>query len=111
MTILARGGVPAFVLWIVTLGSWLVAVVRQLSEAKRLQDDWWAGIFAFLLSYWTIILISASFDVLLESPVVGIWFWTIHGIGLAALILHRHRVSTLQSPRANVELMWRAASR
>ena len=111
MTMLARGGVPAFVLWIVTLGSWLVAVVHQLSEAKRLQDDWWAGIFAFLLSYWTIILISASFDVLLESPVMGIWFWTIHGIGLAALILHRHRVSTLQSPRANVGLMWRAASR
>jgi hypothetical protein len=104
MTILARGGVPAFVLWIVALGSWLVAVVHQLREAKRVQDDWWAGVFAFLLCYWTIILVSASLDVLLESPVMGIWFWTIHGIGLAALILHRHRVSILQSPRANVGL-------
>jgi hypothetical protein len=111
MTILARGGVPAFVLWIVALGSWLVAVVHQLSEAKRVQDDWWAGMFAFLLSYWTIILISASFDVILESPVMGIWFWTIHGIGLAAVILHRHRVSTLQSPRVNVGVTWRPASR
>jgi O-Antigen ligase len=104
MTILARGGVPGLVLWIAALGSWLVAMVHQRNEAKRVQDDWWAAVFAFLLSYWAIILISASFDVLLESPVMGIWFWTIHGIGMAALILHRHRVFTLQSRRTNAGL-------
>jgi hypothetical protein len=98
MTILARGGVPALLMWIFALGSWLVAMVQQLIEARRVKDDWWAGVFAFLLTYWTIILISGSFDVALESPVLGIWFWTIHGIGMAALILHRHRVFTLQSP-------------
>jgi hypothetical protein len=67
------------------------------------KDDWWAGVFAFLLTYWTIILISGSFDVALEGPVLGIWFWTIHGIGMAALVLHRHRVFTLQRPRAMSE--------
>jgi O-antigen ligase/polysaccharide polymerase Wzy-like membrane protein len=103
MTILARGGVPAIVMWIFALGSWGVAVVRQLIEARRVKDDWWAGVFAFLLTYWTIILISGSFDVALEGPVLGIWFWTIHGIGMAALVLHRHRVFTLQRPRAMSE--------
>jgi hypothetical protein len=99
MTILARGGVPELVLWISALGSWLVAVVRQLMEAGRLRDNWWAGIFAFLLTYWTIIVVAGSFDVVLEGPVMGVWFWTIHGIGLACLVLHRHRVAMLQGPR------------
>ncbi|MEA2914208.1 MAG: hypothetical protein QOJ15_6289 [Bradyrhizobium sp.] len=99
MTILARGGVSELVLWISALGSWLVAVVRQLMEARRLRDNWWAGIFAFLLTYWTTIVIAGSFDVVLEGPVMGVWFWTIHGIGLACLVLHRHRAEMLQGPR------------
>jgi O-antigen ligase len=102
MTILARGGLPGLLLWITALGAWLGAVVRQLMEARRLQDDWWASVFAFLLIYWTMILVSSSFDVLLEGPVMGIWFWTIHGIGLASCILYRHRVAVLQGPRLDV---------
>jgi len=97
MTILARGGVPELVLWIAALGAWLAAVVRQLMEARRLKDGRWANIFAFLLIYWTILLVASSFDVVLEGPVMGIWFWTIHGIGLGTLVLHRHRVAMLQS--------------
>ena len=99
MTILARGGVPALVLWVLALGSWLFAVVRQLIKAKQLRDNLWAGVFTFLLAYWTIMVLSGSVDVALEGPVLGIWFWTIHGVGLAALILHRHRVTTMRSPR------------
>jgi hypothetical protein len=102
MTILARGGVPELLLWITTLGAWLGAGIRQLMEARRLQDDWWANVFAFLLIYWTMIVVSSSFDVLLEGPVMGIWFWTIHGLGLACFILHRHRVAVLQRPRLGV---------
>lgn len=104
MTFLARGGVPELVLWIGALGSWLVAVMHQLIEAKRLRDEWWVGAFAFLLTFWTTMVVSSSFDVAFEGPVRGIWFWTIHGIGLAALVLHRHRVATSQGGRlrANV---------
>jgi hypothetical protein len=99
MTILARGGVPALVLWIGALGSWVVAVMRQLIEAKKLRDQWWVGVFAFLLTYWTMMVIASSFDVALEGPMLGIWFWTIHGIGMAALVLHRHRVAAWQHGR------------
>jgi hypothetical protein len=97
MTILARGGVPAFLLWIGVLGTWLIAVVRQLIQARKLRDDGWAGVFSLLLTYWMMMIVCSTFDVVLEGPVLGIWFWTIHGIGLAALILHRHRVATLES--------------
>jgi hypothetical protein len=96
MTILARGGVPGLVLWISALGAWFGAVMHQLMEARRLRDHWWASIFAFLLIYWTSILVASSFAVILEGPVMGIWFWTIHGVGLASLVVHRHRVAMLQ---------------
>ena len=99
MTILARGGVPELALWILALGAWLGAMMRQLVEARRLRDGWWASVFAFLVVYWTAILVSSSFAVILEGPVMGIWFWTIHGIGMASLILHRHRVAMLHAPR------------
>ena len=99
MTILARGGVPGFVLWISALGAWVFAVIRQLMEARRLRDHWWASAFAFLLVYWTALLVASSFDVVLEGPVMGVWFWTIHGIGLAIPILHRHRVAMSHGPR------------
>jgi O-antigen ligase len=97
MTILARGGVPALVLWIGTLGAWLIGIARQLVEARSLGDQWWTGAFAFLLAYWMMILVASSFDVALEGPVLAVWFWTIHGIGVAALVLHRHRVATLHA--------------
>lgn len=103
MTILARGGVPELVLWISALGTWLGAMMRQLMEARRLRDGWWATVFAFLLIYWTAILVAGSFDVVLEGPVMGIWFWTIHGIGLASLVLHRHRVAMMQGPRLGAQ--------
>jgi hypothetical protein len=99
MTILARGGVPGLALWILALGAWLGAMLRQLVEARRLRDSWWASIFAILVVYWTAILVASSFAVVLEGPVMGIWFWTIHGIGMASLILHRHRVAMLLAPR------------
>lgn len=98
MTILARGGVPGLILWVFALGSWFVAMMRQLIEARRRGDDWWAGVLAFLLTYWTMIVFASTVDVVLEGPVLGIWFWTIHGIGLAVVILHRHRAATFQVP-------------
>jgi hypothetical protein len=91
MTILARAGVPGLVLWLFALGSWLVAIGRQFLLARQLNDIWWTRVFAFLLSLWTALVVSSSFDVAFEGPVRGIWFWTIHGVGIAVLVLYRHQ--------------------
>ncbi|HEY2759656.1 MAG TPA: hypothetical protein VGI75_02910, partial [Pirellulales bacterium] len=53
----------------------------------------WAGLFLFLFAYWAALLIQASFDVYLEGPVGGLWFWTITGVGIAAAWLHRYQSS------------------
>jgi len=104
MTVLARGGVPALVLWIATLGTWLIGILRQLVEARNLGDEWWTGAFAFLLAFWMMIVVASSFDVALEGPVMAVWFWTIHGIGVAALVLHRHRVATLHGGKLRLRV-------
>ena len=99
MTILARAGVPGLILWAFALGSWLIAIGRQFLVARQLNDIWWTRVFAFLLSFWTALVVSSSFDVAFEGPVRGIWFWTIHGIGIAVLVLHRHHIDLMHSSR------------
>ena len=40
-------------------------------------------------------MINAAFDVFLEGPMGGIWFWTIYGVGLAAMWLYKHDPAVL----------------
>lgn len=42
-------------------------------------------------------MINASFDILLEGPHGGIWFWSVFGFGLAHLI-RRRMVLAVSSP-------------
>ena len=72
--------------------------VRKLSAFVRSRlggDVRWQGVFFFLLAYWVAFLINASFDVYLEGPMGGMWFWTVWGVGLAALALFERRPEVL----------------
>jgi hypothetical protein len=89
MTFLARAGVPGLVLWALAQGGWALAILCEQRRARRRGDAHWAGLFVFLLGYWLALLINGSFDVFIEGPVGGIWFWSIYGVGLAALWVHR----------------------
>ena len=54
-------------------------------------DQHWFGLLVFLFVYWLSFLINASFDVFLEGPVGGIWFWCVYGTGIGAVwIYHNH---------------------
>ena len=58
-------------------------------RARRRRDDAWYGVFLFLMAYFIAALVNASFDVYLEGPMGGIWFWCLYGIGLAAIVAYR----------------------
>ncbi|TWA72796.1 O-antigen ligase-like membrane protein [Azospirillum brasilense] len=92
MTILARAGVPGFALWAALLGSWSVFMMRAFLLARRNGDRAWARLFVFLFCYWLSIVINASFDVTLEGPMLGIWFWVLFGVGIAAGLIHRNEL-------------------
>jgi O-antigen ligase len=101
LTMLARAGVPGFILWVVVQVAWATGIVRAGLRARLGGQVRWAGLFVFLFAYWAAMMTRAGFDVYLEGPMGGIWFWTIFGIGLAALWIYRHQPHLLESPSEN----------
>lgn len=90
LTILARAGVPGLLLWTLVQAAWGLSVFLCLLRSRRQGQDRWSGLLLFLLAYWMAFLINAAFDVFLEGPMGGIWFWSFYGFGLAAMWVHRH---------------------
>jgi O-antigen ligase len=84
LTMLARAGVPGIVLWGAVCAAWALTMVRRIVDARLRGQDTWMRFFVFILGYWLAVAIDAAFDVALEGPMLGIWFWTLFGIGLAA---------------------------
>ena len=103
MTVLARMGVPGLALWLAMLGLWGAELIRQWLTARRKGRHRWMALFAFLAAYMTAILLNASFDVYLEGPMGGIWFWSVFGLGLAACSLHAHRPDVLHDADAPLD--------
>lgn len=93
MTVLARSGVIGLTLWLALLGGWFVRLVRAMLDARRRNDRQWYAVFAFLLAYFLAILVNGTFDVYLEGPAGGIWFWSVMGCGIAAEILYRAAIT------------------
>ena len=95
MTILARMGVPGLALWIFAQGAWGLAIFNGYYKTRRSGDKRWNGLFLFLGAYWLAFLINSSFDVFLEGPMGGIWFWSLYGVGIGALWIFKHQPQVL----------------
>ena len=104
LTILARAGVPGFVLWGLVQLSWGCEIFGGYLRSHWTGDRRWSGLFLFLLTYWVAFMINAAFDVFLEGPMGGVWFWTIYGIGLSAMWLYRHRPEVLRPDEAPIRV-------
>ncbi len=85
--ILARTGLPGLALWLglqLTFGASLLSCIRRNCPAHPHGNT----LAKWVLVYWIAALVNASFDVYLEGPAGGIWFWSIFGLGL---FLTQHR--------------------
>jgi hypothetical protein len=85
MTLLARGGVPSLALWVVLQLAFAAALLAAYRRHRRAGDHTPANLALWVLLYWMAFMINASFDVYLEGPHGGIWFWALFGFGLALL--------------------------
>jgi hypothetical protein len=83
LTLLARSGVPGLVLWLVLQLAFAGRLLVVGRRARRSGDWWLAGVCAWVLAYWVAMQCNAAFDVYLEGPQGGIWFWSLFGVGLA----------------------------
>ncbi|MBB4370453.1 hypothetical protein GGD63_003248 [Bradyrhizobium sp. cir1] len=94
MTILARAGVPGLGLWAIILVSWSIALSGAARAALRRGEAEWAGLFIFIGCYAASFVINASFDVALEGPMQGIWFWCLIGFGTGSVMIYRCQRNT-----------------
>ena len=93
MTLLARAGVPGLVLWALVLVSWFAMLTRAMLTARARGHKQWADLFLFIGCYAAAIVINATFDVALESPMQGIWFWCLFGFGAGSVMIYRAQAS------------------
>jgi hypothetical protein len=85
-----------------------VLVLRVfLRDASSGQERTVRALAGVVLVYWAAVMVNSSFDVYLEGPQGGIWFWSVFGIGLTIILLdHSARTcdnvrETLGSNRSN----------
>ncbi len=86
MAILARAGVPGFVLWLVLQTTFGVTLFLKYLKDRRFNRVRLARTEGWILLYWVAFLINATFDVTIEGPQGGIWFWSVFGLGLALIL-------------------------
>jgi O-antigen ligase/polysaccharide polymerase Wzy-like membrane protein len=82
--ILARSGVPGLTLWILLQVVFAATLLRAAARARAADLQHWVAIVGWIFAYWLAALVNASFDVYLEGPQGGIWFWSVIGLGIAA---------------------------
>jgi hypothetical protein len=95
LTILARSGVPGFILWAALQLTWLGMNLSAFVRARKLGYSGWSSLFAWLIAYWLAFMINAAFDVALEGPMAAIPFWTVVGLGWGAHILFHQQARQL----------------
>lgn len=89
MTVLARAGVPGVALWLLLLLSWGGMMMRTMLVARERGQEQWANLFLWVMCYAASIIINATFDVTLEGPMQGIWFWCLIGFGIGSAMVYR----------------------
>ncbi len=104
ITILARSGVPGFILWILTQISWSGAISLAYVRSTARANKNWATLFLSLLAYWLATMITTGFEVIIEGPVGAIWLWSVYGVGLAALYHYRYNPHILSANEYQLKL-------
>ena len=102
LDILARSGVPGLIIWIILQLSWGYNIFKRYWKFHNNENEW-ASLFLFLFAFWVAFLINASFDVFLEGPMGGIWFWSVFGFGLTAMQFSKiYNLKRYFDPKENV---------
>lgn len=86
MTFLARMGVPGVIAWTILQAAFALSVLRVfMRQSVADSGKWIQPLAGVVLVFWAAVMINSSFDVYLEGPQGGIWFWSVFGLGLALI--------------------------
>jgi hypothetical protein len=108
LTILARAGVPGLCLWILLQLGFVISLLIALVRARTAGENFRASLMAWVLAYWVAFMVNASFDVYLEGPQGGIWFWCLlaYGIALTCEPQARRALGQLSADATGIERRW-----
>ncbi len=98
MTVLARAGVPGLVVWSLLQSTFALSLAIAFVRARRERREWWARVNLWILSFWLASMVNAAFDVFIEGPQGGVWFWCVIGFGIAALEAQRAERNESRQP-------------
>ena len=91
LAVLARMGVPGFLLWILLQLGFALVLLRALLLYRRAGDSQMAAVTVWILAFWSAMMVNSAFDPSIESPQGGIWFWVLFGLGLVLIRLAPRR--------------------
>ncbi len=89
ITMLARAGVPGLALWTLLSIVWFLLILKTMLDARRHGRTDWANLFLVVFCYVLAIHIVAMFNVTLENPMMGIWYWCLFGFGLGTVMIYQ----------------------
>ena len=64
-------------------------LLANIARARMRGDNRWVDFFVLIFSYSLAIFIAGSFANGLEAPMLGIWFWSLFGVGIGATMTYR----------------------
>ncbi len=85
IALLARGGVPLFTLWVLIQAAFGIGLVNAARRARSASNMLLVQVAGVVFAIWIAALVNMTFDVYLEGPQGGIWFWSVIGIGLVVM--------------------------
>lgn len=70
--------------------------VQCAAAAVQSGTQIWGGLNLWILACWLAAFTNLSLDVYLEGPQGGVWFWSVIGLGIAALRIQAYEARQLQ---------------
>jgi O-antigen ligase len=92
LNILARSGVPGLATWVLLQSLFVWKLLGAYFSARKNNETFLERTSLWVLAYWTAFIVNSCFDVFLEGPQGGIWFWALFGFGLAAIDCQRTKM-------------------
>lgn len=81
LSVIARMGIIGFGLWLAMFATWYVQLLRARRQFIEIGEEKRASLSLWLMLGMSAILINAFFDPTIEGPQVGVWTWTLFGMG------------------------------
>jgi hypothetical protein len=87
LTVMARMGIPGIFLWVLIHAGFATMLLLSINRSRNEGHEWWTSFFVWIFAYWTAFMVNGTFDVFLEGPQGGIWFWTVYALGIGGTLL------------------------